>query len=111
MFGYACRETPELMPAPVMFSHRLGRELSRIRKSGRVPWLRPDAKSQVSVEYKQHRPVRITAVVVSTQHAEGVSHKTIEKFIIEKLIKKVLPANLLDRQFRSFREPNGNSFL
>ena len=69
MFGYACRETAELMPAPVMFSHRLGRELSCIRKSGRVNWLRPDAKSQVSVEYRHNRPVRITSVVVSTQHA------------------------------------------
>ncbi|NBR46164.1 MAG: methionine adenosyltransferase, partial [Verrucomicrobia bacterium] len=68
MFGYACRETAELMPAPVMFSHRLGRELGRIRKSGRAPWLRPDAKSQVSVEYRHNRPVRIAAVVVSTQH-------------------------------------------
>jgi S-adenosylmethionine synthetase len=107
MFGYACRETAELMPAPVMFSHRLGRELSRIRKSGRVPWLRPDAKSQVSVEYRHHRPVRITAVVVSTQHAEGVSHKTIEKFIIEKLIKKVLPADLLDRRTEFLVNPTG----
>ena len=107
MFGYACRETPELMPAPVMFSHRLGRELSRIRKSGRVPWLRPDAKSQVSVEYRHNRPVRITAVVVSTQHAEGVSHRTIENFIVEKLIKKVLPADMLDRRTDFLVNPTG----
>ncbi|MEM6886080.1 MAG: S-adenosylmethionine synthetase N-terminal domain-containing protein, partial [Verrucomicrobiota bacterium] len=67
MFGYACKETPELMPAPVMYSHKLGRELSKIRKSGKAPWLRPDAKSQVSVEYIDGKPTRITAVVVSTQ--------------------------------------------
>ena len=77
MFGYACRETPELMPAPIMFSHRLGRELSRIRKSGKAPWLRPDAKTQVSVEYRLAKPVRITAVVVSTQHAANISHRQI----------------------------------
>src|SRR5258707_1633395 len=68
MFGYACTETPELMPAPIMFAHRLGRELTRVRKSGRVPWLRPDAKSQVSVIYDDGKPVGISCVVVSTQH-------------------------------------------
>src|SRR3954467_4718228 len=70
MFGYACDETPELMPAPVMFAHRLGRELTRIRKSGQIKWLRPDAKSQVSVQYENNKPVRIVNVVVSTQHSE-----------------------------------------
>ena len=69
MFGYACNETPELMPAPIMFAHRLGRELTRIRKTGKVPWLRPDAKSQVSVVYENDKPVAITNVVISTQHA------------------------------------------
>ncbi|MCX6935724.1 MAG: methionine adenosyltransferase [Verrucomicrobia bacterium] len=107
MFGFACRETPELMPAPVMFSHQLGRELSRIRKSGRVPWLRPDAKTQVSVEYRQNKPVRITAVVVSTQHSADVSHRQIEKFIIEKLIRKVLPKNMLDRRTEFLVNPTG----
>src|SRR5207248_1763044 len=68
MFGYACDETPELMPAPIMFAHRLGRELTRIRKSGKVGWLRPDAKSQVSVIYENGRPIGISCVVVSTQH-------------------------------------------
>src|SRR6478735_11029612 len=72
MFGYACNETPELMPAPVMYAHRLGRELTRLRKSGKVPWLRPDAKSQVSVEYVDGKPTRITNVVISTQHAADV---------------------------------------
>ena len=107
MFGFACRETPELMPAPVMFSHHLGRELSRIRKSGKVPWLRPDAKTQVSVEYRQNKPVRITAVVVSTQHSEDVSHRQIEKFIIEKLIRKVLPKKMLDRRTEFLVNPTG----
>ena len=107
MFGFACRETPELMPAPVMFSHHLGRELSRIRKSGKVPWLRPDAKTQVSVEYRQNKPVRITAVVVSTQHSDDVSHRQIEKFIIEKLIRKVLPKKMLDRRTEFLVNPTG----
>src|SRR5213083_2049682 len=75
MFGYACNETPELMPAPIMFAHQLGRELTRIRKSGKVKWLRPDAKSQVSVEYVDDQPVRITNVVISTQHSDEVKHK------------------------------------
>src|ERR1700761_1842159 len=69
MFGYACNETPELMPAPIMFAHRLGRELTRVRKTGKVAWLRPDAKSQVSVRYVNDQPVEITNVVISTQHA------------------------------------------
>jgi len=107
MFGFACRETPELMPAPVMFSHHLGRELSRIRKSGKVPWLRPDAKTQVSVEYRQNKPVRITAVVVSTQHSKDISHHQIEKFIIEKLIRKVLPKKMLDRRTEFLVNPTG----
>src|ERR1700760_1801155 len=85
MFGYACTETPELMPAPIMYAHQLGRELTRVRKSGKVNWLRPDAKSQVSVQYENDVPVRITNVVVSTQHAESVSHKTIKDFIIKEI--------------------------
>src|SRR5205823_8875448 len=95
MFGYACNETPELMPAPIMFAHRLGRELTKIRKSGKVPWLRPDAKSQVSVVYEDGKPVAISNVVISTQHAADVEHAEIEKFCIENVIKKVLPASLL----------------
>ena len=100
MFGYACNETPELMPAAVMYAHRLGRELTRIRKSGKVKWLRPDAKSQVSVIYEDGKPVGIKNVVISTQHAEGVEHAEIEAFCIEKVIKKVLPkAMLTDTEF------------
>ncbi len=108
MFGYACRETAELMPAPIMFAHRLGRELTKIRKSKKVAWLRPDAKSQVSVRYVNGKPAEITAVVVSTQHAANVTHPTIEKFIIEQLIKKVLPAKLLTKKTEFLVNPTGN---
>jgi S-adenosylmethionine synthetase len=107
MFGYACDETPELMPAPIMYSHLLGRSLSKIRHSGKVKWLRPDAKTQVSVEYQDGLIKRISAVVVSTQHAAGVSHREIEKFIIENLIKKVLPAKLIDRRTAFLVNPTG----
>ena len=107
MFGYASNETPELMPAPIMFAHRLGRELTRIRKTGTVPWLRPDAKSQVSVNYENDKPVGIANVVISTQHAADVSHKEIEKFCIERVIKKVLPAKLLSAKTEFLINPTG----
>lgn len=107
MFGYACNETPELMPAPIMFAHRLGRELTRLRKSGKVNWLRPDAKSQVSVVYEDGKPVAIANVVVSTQHAADVDHPEIEKFVIEKVIKKVLPKNLLNAHTEFLVNPTG----
>ena len=107
MFGYACNETPELMPAPIMFAHRLGRELTRIRKTGKVPWLRPDAKSQVSVVYQNGKPVAISNVVISTQHSADVEHREIEKFCIEHIVKKVLPARLLTRQTEYLINPTG----
>lgn len=107
MFGYACDETPELMPSPIMFAHRLGRELTRIRKSGEVEWLRPDAKSQVSVQYVDGKPVRITNVVVSTQHAADAKHKSIRDFIIRNIIKKVLPEEMLDRKTEYLINPTG----
>ena len=107
MFGYACDETEELMPAPVMYAHRLGRALTKIRKSGGAKWLRPDAKSQVSVEYKNGKPTRITSVVISTQHADGVKHKTIRDFIISKVVKKNLPARLLKRDTQFLINPTG----
>src|SRR5262245_39211417 len=87
MFGYATAETPELMPAPIMYAHQLGRELTRIRKSGKVKWLRPDAKSQVSVRYVNDQPVEITNVIISTQHAHAGEHKTIKEFCIESAIQ------------------------
>jgi len=107
MFGYASNETPELMPAPIMFAHRLGRELTKIRKSGKVAWLRPDAKSQVSVVYENGKPVAISNVVISTQHAADVEHREIEKFCIEQIIKKVLPARLLTPKTEFLINPTG----
>jgi S-adenosylmethionine synthetase len=107
MFGYACNETRELMPAPIMYAHRLGRELTRIRKSGKVKWLRPDAKSQVSVQYENDQPVRITNVVISTQHAHDAKHKTIKDFCIEEVVKKVLPERLLDKKTQFLINPTG----
>ncbi|MFC7339393.1 methionine adenosyltransferase [Haloferula chungangensis] len=108
MFGYACDETPELMPAPIMYAHRLGRELTRIRKAGKVKWLRPDAKTQVSVEYVDGKPTRIVNVVISTQHAAGTPHADIETFCIEKVIKKVLPKGMLDSRTEFLINPTGN---
>ncbi len=107
MFGYASNETPELMPAPIMFAHRLGRQLTKIRKSGHAPWLRPDAKSQVSVVYENHKPVAISNVVISTQHAADAEHKDIEKFCIEEVIKRCLPAKLLNSKTEFLINPTG----
>ena len=109
MFGYACDETPELMPAPIMFAHRLGRELTRIRKAGKLAkWLRPDAKSQVAVEYVNDKPTRIVNVVISTQHSADVEHAVIEKFCIEQVIKKVLPKNMLTKDTEYHINPTGS---
>jgi S-adenosylmethionine synthetase len=107
MFGYACDETPELMPTPIMFAHRLGRELTKVRKSGRVPWLRPDAKSQVSIRYDGDKPVEVVNVVISTQHTADVQHATIEKYLIESVIKKVIPARLLSKKTEYLINPTG----
>lgn len=107
MFGYATNETPELMPAPIMFAHRLGRELTRLRKSGKYNWLRPDAKSQVSVIYEDGRVVGISNVVISTQHAADAQHADIEKFCIEKVIRKVLPKSLLSAKTEFLINPTG----
>jgi len=107
MFGYATNETPELMPAPIMYAHQLGKALTRVRKSGKVSWLRPDAKSQVSVEYVNDQPKRIANVVVSTQHAASVRHSTLREFIIEEVIRKTLPSRLLDRRTKFLVNPTG----
>ena len=107
MFGYACDETPELMPAPIMFAHRLGRELTRLRKGGKVDWLRPDAKSQVSVLYENGRPIAISNVVVSTQHSAEISHSEIRNFVVEKVIRKVLPKSLLNSKTEYLVNPTG----
>jgi S-adenosylmethionine synthetase len=107
MFGYACNETPELMPAPIMFAHRLGRELTAIRKAGKVKWLRPDAKSQVSVLYQDGKPVRVTNVVISTQHSEDVEIEEIRKFFIANVIRKVIPKDFLDASTEFLINPTG----
>ncbi len=107
MFGYACNETPELMPAPIMYAHQLGRVLTKIRKTGKVKWLRPDAKSQVSVRYENDQPVEITNVVISTQHAHDVEHATIKDFCVEEIIKKTLPKNLLTKNTKFLINPTG----
>ena len=107
MFGFASDETPELMPAPIMFAHRLGRELTRIRKSGECPWLRPDAKSQVSVIYEDLKPVGISNVVISTQHAADMKHDDIEDFCIQQVIKKVLPAEMMNGHTEFLINPTG----
>src|SRR5208282_4995719 len=107
MFGYATKETPELMPAPIMYAHQLGRALTKIRKAGKVKWLRPDAKSQVSVRYVNDQPVAITNIVISTQHSSDVSHDTIKEFCIEEIIKKVLPKELLTKETKFLINPTG----
>ena len=107
MFGYACTETPELMPTPVMFAHRLGRLLTKIRKSGKAPWLRPDAKSQVSIRYENDKPVEVVNVVISTQHTADVAHSTIESYLIENVIRKVIPKRMLTKKTQFLINPTG----
>jgi S-adenosylmethionine synthetase len=107
MFGYACNETPELMPTPIMFAHRLGRLLTKIRKAGKAPWLRPDAKSQVSIRYENDKPVEVVNVVISTQHTPEVTHNQIEDYLIEHVIKKVIPARMLTKKTQFLINPTG----
>ena len=107
MFGFACDETPELMPAPIMYAHQLGRHLTKLRKGGKAKWLRPDAKSQVSVQYVDDKPVKITSVVISTQHAADASNKTIRDFINKQVIQKVLPKKMLARDTQILINPTG----
>src|SRR5450432_3010416 len=107
MFGYACDETPELMPAPIMYAHQLSKQLAAVRKKGAVDFLRPDGKSQVTVEYENDVPKRIETVVVSTQHGPEVKHKALKEAIMELVIKKALPKNLLDNKTKYFVNPTG----
>ena len=107
MFGFACDETPELMPAPIMYAHKLGRQLTKLRKAGKANWLRPDAKSQVSVQYINDKPVKITNVVISTQHAAAASNRTIRDFITKQVIQKVLPKKMLSRDTQILINPTG----
>ena len=107
MFGYACNETPEMMPTAIMFAHRLGRELTKLRKAGVVSWLRPDAKSQVSIRYENDRPVRVENVVISTQHTPNVEHSAIRDFLIENVVRRVIPADMMDYSTKFFINPTG----
>lgn len=107
MFGFACRETPELMPLTISLSHQLARRLAQVRKDGTIPYLRPDGKTQVTVEYKGYEPVRIDTVVVSTQHAPDVSAETIHQDVYEHVIRPIIPAELLDERSRYLVNPTG----
>ena len=107
MFGFACDETPELMPMPISLAHRLSRRLSEVRKNGTLNYLRPDGKTQVTVEYDGDTPVRIDAVVVSTQHADTVTQEQIHADIMEHVIKPIIPKNLLDENTKYFINPTG----
>ena len=110
MFGYACNQTPEFMPMPIMYAHKLVKKLAQIRKnnSGLMPYLRPDSKSQVTIEYDDnHKPIRVDAVVVSTQHDKNVKQSQIKKDVIEHVIKTVIPAKYLDNKTKYFVNPTG----
>ena len=107
MFGYACRETPTLMPFPIFYAHRIMQRQADLRRDGRLPWLRPDAKSQLTVRYVNGKPVAIDTVVVSTQHDADVTHKQIEEAVIEEIIKPVLPAEFINDKIRYLINPTG----
>jgi S-adenosylmethionine synthetase len=108
MFGYACDETPSLMPMAIYLSHRLVERQSEVRRDGRLPWLRPDAKSQVTMRYSNGKPEAIDTVVLSTQHAPGLKHKEIEEAVIEQIIKPVLPKNMVKGKVRYLVNPTGS---
>lgn len=107
MFGYACNETETLMPLPIYLAHKLTRRLAEVRKNGTLPWVRPDGKSQVTVEYSQGKPVRIPTVLISTQHAPEVSEADIREGIIEEVFKPILPADLIDDAIEYYVNPTG----
>ena len=107
MFGYACTETPTLMPFPIFYAHRIMQRQADLRRDGRLPWLRPDAKSQLTVRYVDGKPVAIDTVVVSTQHDADVTHKQIEEAVIEEIIKPVLPADMINDKIRYLINPTG----
>jgi S-adenosylmethionine synthetase len=111
MFGFACNETPALMPMPIFLAHKLTRQLSVLRKNGTLPWLRPDGKSQVTVEYSYGKPKRIDTVLVSTQHAPGITHSEISEAVIENVIIPVMPPDMLDDQVKYFVNPTGQFII
>ncbi|WGK69658.1 methionine adenosyltransferase [Candidatus Haliotispira prima] len=108
MFGYACRETPELMPAPIHYAHKLLQKAASLRKGGALSWLRPDAKSQVSLEYRDNKPVRIDSVVLSHQHDDGIEHGEISEILVSRVIREILePTGLLDDKSKFYVNPTG----
>ncbi|MEP7137711.1 MAG: methionine adenosyltransferase [Chloroflexota bacterium] len=107
MFGFACNETPTLMPLPIYLAHKLTRRQSELRKSGVIPWLRPDAKSQVTIEYSKGRPVRVDTVLISTQHAPDVSQNEIVEMVTEEIIMPTLPKDMVDNNIKVFVNPTG----
>ena len=107
MFGYACNETPEFLPLPIAFAHRLSRRLAEVRKNGQLAYLRPDGKTQVTVEYIDGKPVRIDTIVISTQHAPDITQKAIREDMIEHVIKAVLPAQFIDENTKYVINPTG----
>jgi S-adenosylmethionine synthetase len=107
MFGYACNDTQELMPMPIVYAHRLTRELARQRKNEHLPFLRPDGKSQVTIEYVDHKPTRVDTVVVSSQHTPDIAYNELKESIIEQVIKPVIPAEMLDQETKFFINPTG----
>ena len=107
MFGFACNETPTLMPMPIDLAHRLSRRLAEVRRSGELPWIRPDGKSQVTIEYSHGRPKRVDTVLVSTQHSPEVSHADITEGVIEHVINPVLPESMVDKNLKIYVNPTG----
>jgi S-adenosylmethionine synthetase len=111
MFGYACNETPELMPMPIYLAHKMARRLAEVRKNGTLPWLRPDGKTQVTVEYSYGRPKRVDTVLVSTQHAPDISQEQIRIAVIENVIMPVLPPEMVDDGLKIYVNPTGRVVL
>ena len=107
MYGFACNETPQLMPMPIFYAHRLMERHAEVRRDGRLPWLRPDAKSQVSVRYVDGKPHHIDTIVISTQHAEDISHEPLSEGVIEEIVKPVLPKQMISKETRYLINPTG----
>jgi S-adenosylmethionine synthetase len=107
MYGFACDETPQLMPMPIFYAHRLMERHAEVRRDGRLPWLRPDAKSQVSVRYVNGKPHHIDTIVISTQHAEDISHEPLTEGVIEEIVKPVLPKSMISKETRYLINPTG----
>jgi S-adenosylmethionine synthetase len=107
MFGYACRDTPELMPMPIMLAHKICKRLAKLRKDGSLPFLRPDGKAQVSVQYRDNKPVAVSTVVVSTQHSPDISHRNLKQAVIEEVVKSVIPKRLQAPRMKYYINPTG----